>query len=785
MIEQREHGGDGRSTLAPAARARSRIARRLPWILVLAALVAGLAATLLIYRHRAPDCRAAARAATDAIAVSVCEREFEGTGDPAVGVLLADAQRRLGNMNVASAIASGLLATPHRADALQILGKIAVAQARFDAASDALERARELHRAADQRAELARDDQALAGVLTKREQYAEALRILDECIGEARAGGDQGIEGYCHLSSAQVLSRIGYFDASGHEIDLAEPLSTSARDLAWLEVARGDLLQELGRSPIPTQHFERSVSAFARALGLASSAQLPRLQLTTELNLVYSLAELRRTGDAERHLDAARVLDFDGHYASQRAQLAARIAYRRGDLAVASSQNDRLFDTITDDDERLDVCVMQARIALASHDLALAETWARRGVAQAEKIRAAQTVIELRAWILSSRRDPYELLFTALARAGRFEAALAIFDQWQGRTLLDVVSRSTSTKPVELRGAAARLDRLGAWLPVASAAPLMRTDAGHTLTADLRNLDVLALVIADGDLWSVTTGGGELHMTDLGAIGALQDRLDRFQSAPTDRALADELGELLVPDTTFRATQDTLRVVLDGPLSGLPIAALRHHGRPLISVRPIVHAPRLSELTCLGASDRAHAVVLADPRGDLPEARREAEVIASLLGTTSTMGPAATTKALLAAARGDVLHVAAHADIEVDGGLLYLSDQAISALEIAARGLGPALVVLSACDSALSSDAELAGALSTAFLASGSTQVVATLRPVSDAGARELTTRFYRDGGVRDPVRVLAHIQASLSRTNNTDWPSFAVFGHDFCTTKP
>ena len=78
----------------------------------------------------------------------------------------------------------------------------------------------------------------------------------------------------------------------------------------------------------------------------------------------------------------------------------------------------------------------------------------------------------------------------------------------------------------------------------------------------------------------------------------------------------------------------------------------------------------------------------------------------------------------------------------------------------------------------------LAASLSTAFLASGSSQVVATLRTVSDEGALELTRRFYADGGLKDPVRTLAAIQSQLADGDTKDWPSFAVFGRDVCGPK-
>jgi tetratricopeptide (TPR) repeat protein len=779
MVETSKDGRTG-SSLAPVAR-RTALRRRLRWALV--AVVAAAAGAVVLVRPWRPDCRTAAREATDPVAVTVCEREFEDTHDPEVGVLLADAYRRTGKLDVAAAIANGLLATHVQADALQILGRIAFRQGRLDEATEALERARALHRAANRRAALARDNQTLAGVMTRRKQYAEALRMLDECIAESRLAGDSNIRGYCHVAAAQVLSRVGYFEASEQEIAHARPLLTTPREQAWFLLEQGNLQQEGIHRTVKPSELKLSVYTFEQARQLATRAQLTELALSSELNLTYSLAEDGRPDEAARHLDAAHSLDRNNSYASQRAQLASRIAYRRGDLQLASSLNDRLYDTIDDSDERLEIATMQARIALATSNLGVAEQWARRGVADAEKIRAAQSALELRAWVLSRRRAPYELLFTALARAGKLDAALAVFDQWHGGTLLDAVSRSS--EPVELRGAATQLDRLGAWFPTASAAPLMKAAPAREVV-ELHGTDLLALVMAEKHLWLVTARRGALRIADLGPFKDRKNLLDRFASEPTNPALGDELGALLLQDDVHRATRDALRVILDGPVAGLPIAGLRRGGQPLIAVRPIVHAPRVAEVACVPTTERTgKATVLADPEDNLPSARREALIISSLLGTTSAVGSQATSQALFGAAGQDVLHVAAHADIELAGGVLRLHDEKVSALEIAARRLGPSLVVLSACSSGRSNGAELAGALSTAFLAGGSTQVVGTLAQVSDAGALEVTTRFYRDGGVRDPVRVLARIQAELVDTANKDWPSFAVFGRDLCEAPP
>ena len=765
-------------SLAPIARARPRLLRALFGV----AAIAVLGLLFLVYGHRKQDCQFAARNEPDAITVLVCEREYRRTGDPAAGARLAEAHRHSKNFAAASAIANGLLVTSARGEAFRVLGKIAVAEHRLDDAVAALETAQTLHRAAARRSELALDDQAIAGIQTTRHQFAQALRTLDECIGEAHAAGEATTEGYCHVSAAGVLVQAGAFDEAQLELDRAEPKLTKGRDRAVFDVQQGNLYQERLRSPVYDGYHEQAVTQFKHALARAKLAQLPALVLSAELNLAVSLGELRRFEEAEQHLAEAALLETDSAQATERAEIAARIAYRRGDLALAASLNDRLYNTLVEDDERIEVCAVQAHIALLSSDLVRAESWARRGIALAEKVRAAESSVELRSWILATRREPYELLFAALARAGRDDKALEVFDQWQGRSLQDALSRPAGAAALDLRGVASRIESLSLWLPMVAEAPLLQSTAGHLDVKALRSIDLLALVIADRHLWRVTTADGQLHLDDLGVFAALKDRIERFTAAPTERALADDVGQLLTYEATFRATREPLRVVLDGPLSGLPVAALRRNGRPLIAARPIVRTTRVSESACAARPSQPRTpVILADAAGNLPDARAEARELATLLGTTSAVGAEATSTALFAAGRSSLLHVAVHADIDASGSYLALHDQKVHALDISARRLGPALVVLAACGSAMSDDPDLSGSLATAFLAGGSTQVLATLRPVSDLGARSLVSKFYLQGGATDPVHVLAKIQASLADTDNSDWPNFAVFGHDLC----
>jgi tetratricopeptide (TPR) repeat protein len=790
--------------LAPVAQPRWCTPRGVGWL----ALMIVLALKFAVCRGHEPDCQTAAATMNDALIAVVCHDEYVRTGAPAVGVRYADAERLGNHLAVAKLIAGALLITGVRGNAFRVLGQIATTEDQLAAAQAALDQAHALHQLAFDHDGLARDEQALADVFRQRSQLARALRALDACIIEAYSAGDMVIAGYCHLSGARLLAQIGSIDSARMQLELATIWfqfgAPTARNRAWVALELANIEQEARRAPLSDASPKLETGYFKTAIELGNRAQLPKLVVGAELNLAASQTDFdaleptrrpRWLDEAEQHVAAADLI-ANGNVALERDQCRADILYRRGKLESAKAIYDRIFPQFTEHDDRLDVAVMQTRVALAQHDFTRAVTWANLGINEADQLRHGQPDVELQAWVLASHRAPYELLFVALARAGRLDDAVQAFDQWQGRVLHDALSRPVPAAPYGLRDAATRIDSFHAWLPAVDTAPLLQIDPARRVVAQVRATDLVALVVADGDLWRVTSGGGELAVDDLGPMETTQarvgfiDRIRDFNAAPTDPRLGRELGEALLPDRVFRTTRDTLRVVLDGPLERLPIAALRHGDQLLIAARPIVQPARLSQLACARpTAGPRKPVIVADAEPDtdhqLPDARREAQELAARLGTTAAIGNVATAAALWSAGPGTLLHVAVHGDIDANGGYLALHDQRVYALDILARRAAPELVVLSACMSAQSPSRELAGSLASAFLAAGSTQVVATLRAVSDAGAREVTSKFYARGGATDPVRALASVQAELANGNNADWPSFAVFGRDLCSTTP
>lgn len=729
---------------------------------------------------------AAAYKKSPAKAVQRCQLAFERTEDPATGAHLAGALNASGDAAAAKRIATTLLLTSARADAHHLLGQIAYDAGRLDQAVGWLEAARTLHRTESKFKELARDDGVLAVVRTDRSELAEALRLIEECIAEAQRLGDRHVEYYCHLVAVRTLVRVGYFEAAEDEIELAELLATSEDQRIDLAYQRGNIEQEQGHHALASVKFEE-VLRWRRK----PSASISRI-IKTELNLAYSLAEQERIDDAQQHLENATLLASDNQKERERMWVAAQIAYRRNDLALASSLAARYFallggDDAVDRDDQIDVATLQARIDLQRGDLERTELWARRAVEQVEGVRREQSALELRPWVLTKRRAPYELRFTALARSHQVEAAAMVFNEWQGRTVQDALARPAPPAALDRPGIAEQVARLAEWLHEVSQSPFTRSSDESAVLSTMRGIDLLALIVADGDVWRLTANHGPPRLSRLAPLAEIKGRIEWFRDHPTEVEPAAALGALLLPDDSFVATRDVLHVIVDGQLGALPVAALRHGATPLIKMRPIVRVLRLPETPCVHVTRSGHATVLAvpsrdpaDPRRKLPGARIEGERVAELLHTTSKTGVAATRAALFAAANDAVLHIAAHS--KLGGAAIPLADGEVSALEISAHRLAPSLTVLSVCSAATSKDAELAGSLAAGFLAAGSQHVVATLGSVSDPGALEVSTRFYAEGGVADPARALAAVQSALAnKPDNTDWPFFTVFGPDVC----
>ena len=237
-----------------------------------------------------------------------------------------------------------------------------------------------------------------------------------------------------------------------------------------------------------------------------------------------------------------------------------------------------------------------------------------------------------------------------------------------------------------------------------------------------------------------------------------------------------------------------LVVVPHGPLQAVPFAALFDGARYLIDDARLSVAPSAAVYLHCRSAPRHPAgtlVAFAVPTETIPGVRDEVKAIAQLaeeakLTAQTAFGDDATLNAFFAhAPHADVLHLAAHGVYRPDNPVfsgLRLADGWLTARDLYALKLRAALVVLSACESALSSQGvggEQFG-LARGFLHAGAPALVASLWPVKDEQTTlligALYKRLYHGETVRAALRG-ALLEVRAAHPNPYYWAAFAVIG--------
>jgi CHAT domain/MalT-like TPR region len=510
------------------------------------------------------------------------------------------------------------------------------------------------------------------------------------------------------------------------------------------------------------------------------------------------LAAARTLESAGWHLDAGRTrllvsrlaLAAGSHATARRQCELARAVARRGTLA-----------------DRVEWYHVKALLHEANGEAMQAEARLEQGLKLLDEYRSALGAIELRATASGIGAELAQTGLRSALESGRPEKVLAWAERVRAGALrLPAVRPPTdaelATLQTALRRAVAHGDEAGRarledairarsrlvepsgsiGTPIVDVRSAPGLLTGHTLVEYLE---------LDGRLSAVTLGGSGLELHELGETN--DDELDwlRFayarlaagrltsaqrracvQNAEGSAAALDEL--LLSP---LGAIDDAapLVIVPIGALHAVPWAAL-----PSVRGRPFVVAPSLT-MWCAQASRprsrRRETVFVGGPR--LRHAAAEVRELAALRPAATVLhGKAATASATLAALDGAAIaHLACHGHFRADSPLfssLELADGPLNVYELQNLRRAPELVVLSACDLALSQlhpGDEVLG-LAAALLGMGTRTIVASVVPVPDAAARRLMLAFHRNllAGAR-PAAALARAQAG------TRAPGFVCLG--------
>lgn len=576
----------------------------------------------------------------------------------------------------------------------------------------------------------------LAWAALSRGRLDEARTLQSHALERASAvcpGGQ--VEAEVAMDLALVALREG--DAAGaHEAleraraALPAPAGRVALDLLWIA---SEVAAARGRS-------DEAMQGFERLTGLSRAAGLPGLGWRAAVGR----ARVMLTGRAPK-------------------PEVALLAYREAETLLDEQLR---AVPMTEGRERM----VSDREAATREHLSLLYELGRHEEAErlvrADRVRvlAGLTHGARVAGLSSERRARFEAAVTAWrAERSRLDGEAA--DDWSLRpSALTVVQRKRAERVASLR---ATLDRAYAETGEVPNAPA----GGPPPDGHLR---MVFHPLPDG--WVALARGKEGLRAAKIRLPALDDRA----------ALA---AALFSPFREALARARTLDILPYGPLRAVDFHALPIDAAPLVTRWTVRYPLDLAVETA--PSIAGPAVLVADPRNDLPAARSEAALVAQALasppGSLERLeGDAATGEAvrrLLPGARW--LHYAGHGHFSGRGGwdsvLPLAGETDLSVPDILTLRPGPAVVVLSGCETArqdLASEVEGVG-LAQAFLLAGSREVLAATRVVDDRLAADLMRRVYSHatGSPGSLAEALRQAQMALLDTSG-DWPAFRVFTH-------
>lgn len=636
-----------------------------------------------------------------------------------------------------------------RLDTLEMEADILRSLGRFGEAADLLARVRrELPPSASacRRAQLlANQGWLLLGVEERAasrlpEQRLGPLAILEEAVALYRSGCPQPAllsNALTNLAEAEVLH--GGADRARALLDearRAEPQADVQQQASWIGL-EGRLSLREGRP-------EQARALFERMLALAESALLPEERLRATLGTAEAEEALGLADEADRAYAAAeRLLD--------ESSLLAPLGEGRATFLGARDEGTRRY---------LDF--------LLGRDPARAAEAARRS----------------RARILASTQGLDRLSALGGAPQQRWERARDAYRRTREQLDADAASdwklpadRLASTR-AERSAAEARLraaldEALAALWPDARArpdalAPLPTSAPGELLLVYHPIIDGWAGFMIRGDT---------IVARRLGPL-----RLDAPPGALSE--------QLLGP---FREAIDAahrLRVLACGAVEAIDFHALPWGGAPLLEHLPVTYGVDLPHAR--PAAPRGDkALLVADPRNDLPSARDEArEIGAGLvrrgLSPTSLIGRAATHRAVRDALEDPetaLFHYAGHGFFGGrdgwESGLPLAGGGWLTVGDLLALRRVPGLVLLSGCETAAPTEAVGFG-LAQTFIAAGAEAAIASSRRLDDAQAERMMKRVHAAlaaGSARDPAAALREAQLATRREEpDADWSSFRVF---------
>jgi CHAT domain-containing protein len=595
----------------------------------------------------------------------------------------------------------------------------------------------------------------------ERGEFRRSIRAASEALHLGQVAGNEDLTAHSMRDLAIAYSYAGNLQSA--EQYAHEALKLKANDP---KVIVGPAFKVLGDVAARRGQFKEAVVEYQQAAATSSDKFRPLVQISLA-NLYIAAGQ---PGEARALYDKLQVPK----------QGALRQSYERGfgNLLLAEGKNAEALEyfsksaaSATGVDaayNRVWALVGVARAQLALGNKQAAENAYVQAANSVESVRARFRSEEFKTGLFGDLQTIFERAIALSMENGDVELAWTLSEQSRSRALLDLVRDRVPAATKMLEGAA-------------SSAPVSLKDVQAVLGDDEVMLEYHSL----GDrlvVWTLRNKGISGTTIPLDRK-ALQQEVDDFRKTIFARTSAvrekgEALYRVLIAPLALRPG-DRLLIIPHGPLHYLPFQALYDGSNYLVEHHALALAPSAGVAVQLARERRTvtgRLVAFGNPaiakKYDLPGAQREVEEISALFPERNVYvrGDASKSRFIATAGSARILHVAAHAEVDVvdplysrvllagdGGGPGNLEAREIYGLDLK----GVSLVTISACESGLGRIAtgdEILG-FTRSFLSAGSAGLIVSLWPVADESTELFMTSLY--GGLAKGVDVQLAMQAA------------------------
>jgi CHAT domain-containing protein len=581
--------------------------------------------------------------------------------------------------------------------------------------------------------------------LAERGEFRESAQAASKALHVALQTGNTDLLGKAYRDLAIAFSYAGQLERAEQFVELA--LKYPGVDPTQVN---GPSRKTLGDVRTRQRRFDEAITLYEQAQQESSERFRPLVDASLANALILS-GNLER---ARTTLDAL-ALPTDPSQLAQLQRTRGRLLLAEDKPAEALTLYQQLAESNVSGDEgfyrawALDG-ISKSEAALGND--AQAAQALDQALAVFDQARAKFRSDEFKMGLFSDLQSVFERAINMRSKLGQPAQAFDISERSRARALLDAVAGRAD---VDAATATA--------MDAAALQQMLRPDevvvAYHALPDRL-----VAWVLSSEGVREATFPTALPRKDLVRLVDAYRDALIKLN--PNAAGIGNQIGQLLLKPLGIDAGKRMI-IVPHGPLHYLPFQALQVDGQYLIQRNPLSIAPSISIAARLAQrTPTASAQLLAfgnptiDPAvaDPLPGAEREVRELAQQFpGATLFFNDQANQTNFRAnAPQSRLVHIAAHATADTLDPLhskVLLADENgrpnyLEAKDVLGMDLGQvALLALSACESGLGrvDDGDEVLGFTRSFLSAGTSTLLVSLWPVSDAATETLMTTLYTD----------------------------------------